>query len=83
MLPAELEVALRHFLGAVRRTAWEGRQLTCSIGALQVQASQTPEELYLETDKLLYAAKSRGRNRYVIGRQGEAPGAEICGGADL
>ena len=83
MPPAELEVALRHFLGAVRRTAWEGRQLTCSIGALQVQASQTPEELYLETDKLLYAAKSRGRNRYVIGRQGEAPGAEICGGADL
>ena len=66
---AELEVALRHFLERVRRTAWGERRLTCSVGALPVDAPRPPEELYLEADRLLYDAKGLGRDRYVIGQR--------------
>ena len=66
---AELEVALRHFLERVRRTVWEGRHLTCSIGVLPFRGSQAPAELYLGADRLLYEAKERGRDCYVIGAQ--------------
>ena len=73
MSRAEMEVALRHFLDHVRRTAWEGRQLTCSVGALRAETPRPPEELYLAADKLLYAAKERGRSQYVIGADAPAP----------
>ena len=65
--PAELEVALRHFLDRVHRVTWEQHRLTCSIGALPILRPRPPEELYLEADRLLYAAKERGRDQYVIG----------------
>ena len=65
--PAEMEVALRRFLERVRKTSWDGHPLTCSIGALRAPEPRAPEELYLEADRLLYAAKEQGRNRYVIG----------------
>ena len=65
---AELEVDLRHFLERVHKTTCGERRLTCSIGALQVTEARPPEELYLEADRLLYAAKERGRDQYVIGR---------------
>ena len=64
---SELEVALRHFLERMHRTVCGGRALTCSIGALPVTHPAEPQELYLEADRLLYEAKSRGRNCYVIG----------------
>ena len=64
---AEMEVSLRHFLGQIRKTPWDGRPLTCSIGVLRVRTPLPPEELYLEADRLLYTAKERGRNQYVIG----------------
>ena len=83
---AELEVALRHFLDRVRRIVWGDRHLTCSVGALRITAAQPPEELYLAADKLLYAAKERGRDQYVIDaappnqaetpEQAEAPAAK-------
>ena len=70
---AELEVLLRHFLSQVRKTAWGERQLTCSIGALRVSGQRPPEELYLEADRLLYTAKERGRDQFVLGTEPSAP----------
>ena len=69
---AELEVVLRHFLERVRRTVWEGRHLTCSIGVLPFRGPQAPAELYLGADRLLYEAKERGRDCYVIGAEAAA-----------
>ena len=63
----ELEVDLRHFLERIHKITWEGRHLTCSIGALPVHPGCTPEELYRDADQLLYTAKEQGRDRYVIG----------------
>ena len=65
---AELEVALRHLLERSHRTVWEDQHLTCSIGAQAVTDPRPPEELYLAADRLLYAAKEKGRDQYVIGR---------------
>ena len=65
---AELEVLLRHFLERVHRTAWDGQRLTCSIGALALSEPRPAEELYLSADRLLYTAKEKGRDQYVIGR---------------
>ena len=62
-----LEVDLRHFLDRVRKTTWDGRPLTCSAGVLPVRPGCAPEELYRDADRLLYAAKGGGRDRYVIG----------------
>ncbi len=62
----ELEVALRHFLERTHRIELGGQPLTCSVGALPVRLSCPPEELYREADQLLYTAKERGRNQYVI-----------------
>ena len=77
--PAELEVDLRHFLERIHKVAWEDRRLTCSVGALPIRGGCTPEELYRDADQLLYAAKERGRDRYVIGAgtpQAQASGRE-------
>ena len=75
---AELEADLRHFLDRVHRVVWDGRHLTCSIGVLPVRAGSTPEELYRDADRLLYAAKERGRDQFVIGTAETA--AQNCTG---
>ena len=75
---AELEADLRHFLDRVHRVVWDGRHLTCSIGVLPVRAGSTPEELYRDADRLLYAAKERGRDQFVIGTAEAA--AQNCTG---
>ena len=72
----ELEVALRHLLDRIHRITWEDRHLTCSIGALPFQTVQAPEELYLAADRLLYEAKARGRDQYVIGPAAPAKAVE-------
>ena len=74
---AELEVALRRFRERMHRVVWADRGLTCSIGALRVTAPRPPEELYLEADRLLYAAKERGRDQAVIGSMAEADPAAV------
>ncbi len=63
---SELDFLLRLCLERIRHITWDEHQLCCSIGALQIRAFQTPEELYLEADRLLYEAKEKGRNQYVI-----------------
>ena len=70
---AEMEVALRHFLDRVHRITWEDQRLTCSIGALRIQAPRPPEELYLEADRLLYTAKARGRDQYATSWEAPVP----------
>ena len=71
----ELEVDLRHFLDRVHKVVWNGRHLTCSIGVLPIRAGYAPEELYRDADRLLYTAKERGRDQYVIG-EAEVPAAD-------
>lgn len=66
---AELEVDLRHLFDRIHKITWDDQHLTCSIGALPIRAGCTPEELYRDADQLLYAAKERGRDRYVIGTE--------------
>ena len=65
---AELEVDLRRFFGRAHKVVWEDHRLTCSVGVLRFQVKRPAEELYLEADKLLYQAKEKGRDQYVIGR---------------
>ncbi len=67
MMSAELGAELQHFLDRVHRITWENQHLTCSIGALPVQPLRSPEDLYRDADQLLYVAKERGRDQYVIG----------------
>ena len=64
---AELEVDLRRFFGRAHKVVWEDHRLTCSVGVLRFQVKRPAEELYLEADKLLYQAKEKGRDQYVIG----------------
>ena len=64
---AELEVDLRRFFGRAHKVVWEDRRLTCSAGVLRFQVKRPAEELYVEADKLLYQAKEKGRDQYVIG----------------
>ena len=68
----------RQLLDRVHRVVWDGRHLTCSIGVLPVRAGSTPEELYRDADRLLYAAKERGRDQFVIGTAETA--AQNCTG---
>ena len=63
----ELEVELRHLLEQIGKVSWDGYRLSCSIGVLPIRSLYAPEELYRDADRLLYAAKARGRNQYVIG----------------
>ena len=63
----ELEAALRQFQAQIRQIRWGGSQLTCSIGVLPITQVRAAEELYREADRLLYLAKERGRDQYVIG----------------
>ena len=67
MTRPELEVELQHFLDRIHRFGWGERHLTISIGALSIQHPCAPEELYRRADRLLYEAKARGRDQYVIG----------------
>ena len=61
------QAELRRFFGRAHKVVWEDRRLTCSVGVLRFQVKRPAEELYLEADKLLYQAKEKGRDQYVIG----------------
>ena len=42
-----------------------------------LKKKKSEEELYLEADRLLYAAKERGRDQAVIGSMAEADPAAV------
>ena len=60
--------SLKLFQARIHRIRWGEHHLTCSVGVFPVKAGLSPEELYQEADRLLYAAKEQGRDRYVIGQ---------------
>lgn len=42
--------------------------LTCSIGGCRFAYGQNIEDVYAKADQLLYEAKKKGRNCYVLGK---------------
>lgn len=64
---AELEAMLERFRSATHQLVWDGQPVTCSVGAAPVTPSEPLDALYQAADRLLYDAKTRGRDRYVIG----------------
>ena len=63
---SELDLLLRLCLERVGHITWKEHHLCCSIGALQISGYRSLEGLYLEADRLLYEAKRKGRNQYVL-----------------
>ena len=67
-LPREsLEITLRNFLNRMHQIQWGGERMGCSIGAQPITPGQSAEALYRAADDLLYEAKARGKDRFVIG----------------
>ena len=65
---SDLKIKLDRFLERTHKITWHDRRLTCSIGVLPIKALRMPEDLYNDTDRLLYTAKEQGRDMYVIGK---------------
>ena len=63
----ELEQSLRRFQARLHTVQGCREPISCSIGAQPITADQTADELYRAADSLLYLAKGRGKNQYVIG----------------
>ena len=63
---SDLKTKLDRFLDKIHKITFKDRRLTCSIGAIQVKQLRMPEDLYNDADRVLYMAKERGRDRYVI-----------------
>ena len=61
-----LETNLKLFLERIHNIGAGNHRLSCSIGAISLTASKTVEDYYVEADRMLYAAKKRGRDQYVI-----------------
>lgn len=70
---AELRKLLDGFLAGLAGVLPAYGPVTCSIGACYYAYPADLDAVYAETDKLLYAAKQRGRAQYVIG------GSAACG----
>ncbi len=73
----ELERSLQRFQTRLHQIRWSGHPMTCSIGAQPATAAGGAEALYQAADNLLYLAKARGRDQYVIGPAGETHAAEV------
>lgn len=63
---SDLKTKLDRLLDNIHKITFKNRRLTCSIGAIQVKQLRMPEDLYNNADRILYMAKERGRDRYVI-----------------
>ena len=63
---SDLKTKLDRLLDNIHKITFKDRRLTCSIGAIQVKQLRMPEDLYNDADRILYMAKERGRDRYVI-----------------
>lgn len=70
----ESETELRNTLRSIRtnieweyQDKWEGVKVTCSMGAaVYPDNGNSYDEIFSLADKMLYIAKSKGKNRYVI-----------------
>ena len=60
---AELEAMLERFRSATHQLVRDGQPVTCSVGAAPVTPSEPPDALYQAADRLLYDAKTGGRDR--------------------
>ena len=63
----ELERNLRRFQERLHRITWGTYEMSCSIGVQPVVYGSTVDDLYRDADNLLYLAKARGKDQYVIG----------------
>ncbi len=61
-----LEATLSLFLERVHAIGTGEERISCSIGAVSIQADKTAEVLYQEADRMMYRAKRQGRDRYVL-----------------
>ena len=66
----ELAAALRLLQERVHHIPLPGGRVTCSVGAFPVPAPMPLEDVYKAADSLLYEAKQRGRDCFVIGGAG-------------
>lgn len=62
----DMRTKLDSFLDRIHKITWGDHRLTCSIGVFPIESLRMPEDLYNETDRILYMAKEQGRDRYVI-----------------
>lgn len=61
----------------------EFRHISCSIGVCRFAYPQDVQNLLTQTDKILYQAKKRGRDCYVIGTLNEKFEEDIIEGKPL
>lgn len=64
---SELRGKLDRFLDEISGILAEPEKVTCSIGACRFTLPQELQKLYEQTDRLLYAAKRKGRACYLLG----------------
>ena len=64
----ELQKWLDEFLKSVSGAFPSIDKLTCSIGGCRFAYGQPIEDVYTKADQLLYEAKKRVRNCYVLGK---------------
>lgn len=63
----EMKESLDKFLTNIINILPTPQKVTCSIGVCQFTYPQNMSMIYAETDKILYAAKKRGRACYLVG----------------
>lgn len=65
--PAAMKELLNHLIEILNANVETPGKLSCSIGACSFTYPEDVQTLYEETDQLLYSAKEKGRNCYVMG----------------
>lgn len=66
------ESEIRAYLSRIKENIAQidigGEKVTCSVGVMPVKKGYTIEKLYHSADRLLYEAKKKGRDQFVIER---------------
>ncbi len=66
----KLESDMKLFMEKIRSISVNNHSLSCSAGVVPAASDKSVEDLYRETDRLLYTVKKRGRDNYIIGSSG-------------
>ena len=74
MRQSEIKTTLERLREEIGKIRLDGLEVTCSVGVLPVEAGYTLEELYRYADRLLYMAKKKGKNQFVLGRRSTGAG---------